>query len=715
MSKGRVVSGVVLFTVCAGAGLRAGQAPQGQRTPAPSEVVEAVAPTPTFKATVEYVEVDVVVTDAQGKPVRDLSRDDFQVFEDGKRQAISNFTVVSIPTEPRDEPQRQFDVVAPDTASNERPFNGRLYVAVLDNVAFLRSQQARNAARLFIERNLSANDLMAVVSTAGPRAGTQEFTSNKRLLLDAVERFAGQKSVSPIMALNEAYLRQRNTAEASRGTVGIDPDLVLREVRGGGYDATALMNVIDWFGGIRGRRKTMLLFSEGVPNDIKQMMGQDALRSIGTAADFEGMQGAIAAATRANVSIYTIDPRGLTTMGDDDITVSSFANVPFAGMNLGQAGLNDERRREQQSLQIVAEETGGVAFVNTNQFADAFDRIVDDNSAYYVLAYYPPSNKRDGKFHKIEVKTTRRGLTVRSRKGYQAPRGNAKPAKPGTEAGRPSPELQQALDSPIPVSGLPMRMFAAPFKGTAPNASVLFGVELVGRSLALAQNGTIEFSYAAVDAQGKTRASSTDTFTTRLSPETQARVRQSGFRMLHRITLPPGRYAMRLAARDAAAATTGSLTYDLEVPDFSKPALSLSGVLLTSMSGSAMVTAKGDDQTKAVLPASPIATRTFPQNDEIALFAEIYDNQTGPAHRVDISTTLKTDDGRVLFTADDERDSSELQGGKAGYGYARRIPLSGIPPGPYVLRVQAKSRLGDDEGVSRELRVIVTPPATPAR
>jgi hypothetical protein len=258
-------------------------------------------------------------------------------------------------------------------------------------------------------------------------------------------------------------------------------------------------------------------------------------------------------------------------------------------------------------------------------------------------------------------------------------------------------------------------VFAAPFKGTAPNASVLFGVELAGRHLALAQDSKIELTYLAVDAQGKTRAASTDHFTTNLQPETRARVQQTGFRMLNRIALPPGRYAMRLAARDVAAGTTGSVTYDLEVPDFSKQALALSGVIVTSMSGSAMVTAKADDQTKAVLPASPIAARTFPQNDEIALFAEIYDNQTGPAHRVDITTTIQTDDGLVLFKAEDERNSSELQGSKGGYGYALRIPLNEIAPGAYVLHLQARSSLGNAEGVGRQIRIVVTPPVNTQR
>src|SRR5207253_8775508 len=123
----------------------------------------------------------------------------------------------------------------------------------------------------------------------------------------------------------------------------------------------------------------------------------------------------------------------------------------------------------------------------SNQFNTAFERIVRDNSTYYVLAYYPVAQKRDGRFHKIDVRAKRPGLTVRSRRGYVAPKGNALAAKPGNGKGA-SPEVLEVLNSPLPVPGLGMRIFAAPFKGTEPNASVVVGVELMGRDLSLTPN-----------------------------------------------------------------------------------------------------------------------------------------------------------------------------------------------------------------------------------
>ncbi len=86
-------------------------------------------------------------------------------------------------------------------------------------------------------------------------------------------------------------------------------------------------------------------------------------------------------------------------------------------------------RLSQDSLRVLSDETGGFATVNRNDFATAYERIVEDNSSYYVLAYYPTNEKRDGKFHKIDVRVPAPGLTVRSRKGYASPKGKA-PAPP---------------------------------------------------------------------------------------------------------------------------------------------------------------------------------------------------------------------------------------------------------------------------------------------
>jgi hypothetical protein len=165
---------------------------------------------------------------------------------------------------------------------------------------------------------------------------------------------------------------------------------------------------------------------------------------------------------------------------------------------------------------------------------------------------------------------------------------------------------------------------------------------------------------------------------------------------------------MRVATHENGGGV-GSVLFDLEVPDFHKLPFSISGLLLTSLSGSAMVTAKGDDQTREVLPAPPIAQRTFPQNDEIAVFAEIYDDGKAAPHKIDITTMIRNDVGTIFFKNEEERDSKELEGKRGGYGYTARIPLTGLQPGAYVLTVEGRSRLGDNVEAIRNVRINIVP------
>jgi hypothetical protein len=130
----------------------------------------------------------------------------------------------------------------------------------------------------------------------------------------------------------------------------------------------------------------------------------------------------------------------------------------------------------------------------------------------------------------------------------------------------------------------------------------------------------------------------------------------------------------------------------------------MSGIALASALGAAMPIAHIDEQFKTMLPAVPGASRTFPRNDELLLFAEVYDNEPTKPHKVDIASTITTDDGKELFKTDEVRESTDLQGKRGGYGYAARIPLRDLAPGSYVLTVSARSRLGEGSPVERQLQ-----------
>jgi hypothetical protein len=483
-----------------------------------------------------------------------------------------------------------------------------------------------------------------------------------------------------------------------------------------GYNAQATMSVLksvaEWFGGVRGRKKTILFISEGLDYDITDIIRQPGLPSSSSAAIYEDVRQTILATGRSNVAIYAVDPRGLTTFADDTIAVASFADDP--AVNVSPRGLNSDLQRSHDNLRALAYETGGFAALNTNDFSNAFERIVRDNSSYYVLAYYPPNPKRDGKFHRIQVRVKQPNLTVRARRGYVAPRGAA-PAPRAPENVGASATTLSALNSPLPVSGLRMRVFAAPFKGEDAKTSVLVGVELAGRDLQL-DNGVLELSYLAIDSQGKIHNGRTDRITLKLRPENKALVEQSGLRILNRLTLKPGRYQLRVASNDVKGGVVGSVLYDLDVPNYDGKQLSVSGLAVTSKAASGMLVAKQDEELKSVLPTSPVGQRLFSSSDELTVFAEVYDTTGSAPHKVDITTTVTSDTGTVLFKAAEERDSAELQGARGGYGHLARIPLADLAEGRYVLAVEARSRHAGSEPVLRELPIqIVKPPSSAAR
>jgi len=695
MTMKRLLRLAALFVLCAGTALTAGQNPP----PAPQNQQ------PTFKLRVDYVEVDIVVTDRQGNVVRNLKKEDFQVLEDGKSQTISAFTMVDIPIERADRPLFASAPIEPDVKTNERPFDGRVYVMVIDDLhtRFGRSVRVKAAAKQFIERRLGANDLMAVVHTAGRDDANQEFTSNKKLLLAAVDKTQGRGLDSATANRTNEYNRTRDFRQA--GDPLNDPEDAERAFHAR-TTLDTLRNVAEWFASVRGRRKSILFVSEGINYDITDIIPGSGSNHLGASTVIDATRDAIAAATRSNVSIYGIDPRGLTDLGDESIEIQAYPDDTTLGVS--GTSLQNELRLSQDSLRTLSEETGGFAVVNKNDFASAFDRIVSDNSSYYVLAYYPP-DPRPGRQHRIQVRLTRPGLTVRARKGYVTP----KKVEASTTAakGPTAPEVREALDSPLPVSGLTMRVFAAPFKGTAPNASVLLGVELNGRDLQLTPTDRIQLSYFAIDQNGKVKGGSTDSMTmTNLRPETKTRIEQTGMRMLNRLDLPPGRYQLRVAAHDSAGGNVGSVLYDLDVPDFQKAPFSVSGLVLTSASGAALPTIRPDEQLRQVLPGPPVAIRAFPASDEIRLFAEVYDNAGSVPHKVDITTTITTDEGKVMLKTEETRDSSDLGGQRGGYGYTTQIPLKDLAPGRYVLKVEGRSRLKDVAPAAREVLITLTAP-----
>ncbi len=670
-----------------------------QPLPSPSQ-----QPPVTFRAEVNYVEVDARVLDEQGRFVAGLGRVDFQVFEDGKPQQVTVFSLVNIPVERAERPLFASKPIEPDVQSNVRGYDGRVYLIVLDDLHThpLRTSLVKAGARRFVERHLGANDVAAVVHTSGRSDAGQEFTNNPRLLLAAIDKFMGRKLRSSVLERIDEEQRTRGIRQQG-DRIG-DPSDMER-----GFQArnalSTLKSLADYLANVRGRRKALVFFSEGIDYDINDPFANRDATTI-----MDATRDTVAAATRGNVSIYGIDPRGLTALGDEAIEIGSFPDDPTLG--LGPSALQNELRLGQDSLRVLADETGGFATVNTNDFASAFQRVVDDNSSYYLLGYYPTNERRDGRFRKIEVRVNRPGVTVRARKGYAAPRGRVQETKL-SGPNDASTELREAMSSPLPMSTLPLAATAAAFKGPAPNAAVVISTLIAAGDLPLVEkNGTfqneLELGLTAVNQSGKVFSGDRNTITLNLKPDTVPRLRAAGFRVISPLDLPPGRYQLRVAVREALGRRAGSVFYDLDVPDFSREKLTMSGLALTSVSTGVAPTVRFKDPLAQLLPGPLTSYREFGQNDELAFFTEVYDNTGAQPHKVALSAIVLAEGGQTVFQTREERESSELAGQSGGYGFTARIPLKELAPALYVLRVEAQALAGDRPSFAREVVFRVT-------
>lgn len=372
------------------------------------------------------------------------------------------------------------------------------------------------------------------------------------------------------------------------------------------------------------------------------------------------------------------------------------------------AGTLDAR----QSLTRIAAATGGFALNASNGFDNAFNRIVQENSSYYVLGFSSSNERRDGRYRKLDVRVKGPGLTVRGRAGYMAPLRNERPPAPPKPAANVSTTVAEALRSTVAVNGLPLRVFAAPFKGPDRNAVVVAAVEVAASQLGLVEKdgihvGTLEVSYFSIDMRNKFYPGQTQSARLSLRPDTYDQVMKTGIRMVFETELEPGRYQMRIAAGNREN-KAGSVVYDLDVPDFSKGPLTLSGVAIGSAATSQIMTMNGKSGFASTLPGNVSATREFNAGDTIGIYAEAYENRQNTApHTVAFSAELRAEGGTVVRSVSDERSSKELQGKRGGYGFVAQLPLEGTAPGLYVIHVEARANAGDRPAVSRDIQIRV--------
>ena len=673
------------------------------------------SPPMTFREGVDYVQVDALVTDRAGNLVRGLTKEDFEIFEDGKPQTIAAFSFVDLPIQRPFGPQQAAGSASPpETDVENNLVGGRVYVIVLDDLHTnpVNSLRVKSAATKFIREYLQPGDRAAVVYTSGRADAGQEFTDSSSRLVASVDKFVGNKLRSATLERLDTYNGKRNSGQndASLGnTPSGDYDPRLERVgdpldfeRGSQAEAAlrTLERVADGLANIAGRRKAIVFISEGIDYDIT-----DVFRSAFATQVLDTTRALIAASARSNVNVYSLDPRGLSVLGDGVMELG--APPANSNVKLGTTSLSSELQLSQDSLRTLAEQTGGAASVSSNDFTGWYERVVRDNSSYYILGYTPADDRRDNGFRRIDVKAKRPGLTVRARQGYV--RGAATPSSASAAA------LDAVLESPLPIAGIPMAVSATPFKSSTPDrASVAVTVQVIGAPLKFEEKSglyedTVEIVTAAIDQNGKTQLGDKQLVELQLKPETYRVVASTGFRIVSRIELGSGRYQLRVGARETGTNRMGSVHYDLDIPNYRQT--TLSGVTISSRRATLLPTARADEKLQSVLGGPPTTARAFAEDDALTAYVELYRDETDTA-AVDLETLVIGPDNRMAFRSRDQVTPSQFQ--KGAYGHKIDLPLD-VPGGNYLLRITATPRTKGAAAAVREVPFyVVVPQRAPA-
>jgi hypothetical protein len=334
--------------------------------------------------------------------------------------------------------------------------------------------------------------------------------------------------------------------------------------------------------------------------------------------------------------------------------------------------------------------------------AGGLGRIVLDNSRYYLLGYYSDATEWSrNRFMEIDVRVKRPGIKVRARKGFLPPdtRATERAREEELNSGA-SPALSAALGKPVPVGDLPLRVFAASLRGSDNNGSVLVVLEIDGPSLRFEERDgrfveAVEVAIVAADARARVQGGDNQTFSLNLEPATHERVKRTGVRLISQLELPPGRYQIRVGVHETTGGASGTVPYDLEVPDYSEMPFALSGVLLTSSAAESFATANQDADWTGLLPAPPVAVRVFSASDTLTWFVEAYDDSSLAPHDINYTATVEdANDGRTLAETRDTR-TIEAGAGRQAHGFTTSYPLRDLDPGMYVLRVSASTTVGN--------------------
>jgi VWFA-related protein len=702
---------------------------------------------PAIRLETELVQIDVVVTDEKGKLVRELRREDFELFEDGKRQQITHFaagtsikpaTWLKAERKPND-PNAGGNKIG-STATEVRA--GRYLVIAVDDFHLEAGNllQAKRVLHRFIEEQMVAGDQIAFITTSGNIGLYQQFTTDRTILERAIDRLSVQtRTVTssldvPRITDYQAELIDRGDREALELAV----ELLQREQPSGspsqrrepgGRNASAapagssvespevtqvkakarsIVTQNAYF-----TRTTLDTLNE-VIRSLRQLTGRKLLVLLSdgfllggnSSSQIHEIQRITDAATRSGVVIYSIDARGLivTVSGGDASTPATISSQnPGAQSRIEHGAIEAQR----DGLNALARDTGGFLLTNNNDLNLSLQRILDDNEAYYVLAYEPPETRRDGRFHRIDVRIADRPeLKVRTRKGYLAPAA-AKVEKPEKKKEKETEQLSEkqkekaakeasaakeaqiksGLVSLFPIRDIPIEMTLDFIDVAGSGPMGVINAHIAGGALELLQvnglhNGSLDIATAIFDERGKVANSFSERIAINLKPDSLAAAVKQGFSYLKYVPLKPGVYQARVALREEGTARLGSAFCWVEIPDLAKRQLELSSVFLT--------TAEVDEGKPSQL--RPSASRRFRSGGKVDFLVFAYNAKMDKGSPDVVVQSQVYAGSKLIYASPLAKITPAPDGDLQRLPYAARVSLNGFVAGEYELRLMAIDR-----------------------
>ena len=589
--------------------------PPAQNDQSPQQTVSPI------RVSTELVLANVVVRDKSGNLIRGLKKEDFALFEDGKKQDISTFDFENV-----DELTTAGTAEATVTgAAGEGPAgilkkssapvmnarDRRVIVLFFDFSAMEPDQIDRcvDAAKKYINAQMQLADLVALVSLATNMRVDLDFTDDKPKILTVLTAYATGEGQG---FDNGDTGSAEGTAESGGSYTADDTDY---NTFSADRKLLALQSVMQTLGKIQ-QKKALVYFSNGISQSGND--NQSALRA------------ATAAAVKNNVSIYPVDIRGLQAFapGGEAQNASLHGQSAYSGA----AVLNDfnNNAASQETLSTLAADTGGKAFFDTNDFSGVFTQVQKDSSAYYVLGFTSTNPARDGRYRRLRVTVNKSDVKLEYRPGYYAGRDFVHLNKADRET-----QLQDELSAELPQTDVPLFAGTAYFREDESHYYLAVSLVVPGSQIPFVQEK--DKDNATIDIIGEARIGGRVPVgqlrdTVKLAVDSAKQVRRKNVQYNTGFVLAPGSYHLKFVVRENQSGRMGSFETDVQIPDLRKAPLRMSSVVLSSLRAPVTTAPKKkndnpliQDQTQLV----PNVTHVFTRDQHLYLHYEIYDAARG--------------------------------------------------------------------------------------